>query len=235
MAQRKIGYFLYNTFLALNAPVILFRALTDIKLRLKFKNISEVSKPKIWVHAITEPQLNLAGSILQEWESLFPGYQPVLTYSGKNATEISKRFDPERQLIVLPYPIEFCSRQNINRINPCLVILIEDCFYPRLIRLCKKNGSKIALIEGRVNKRLNLVHRLAPGFLKTVFQQVDLFLMNSVDGANSIGKLGAKLSSILVSNAENHRNGPPQENEFKRIDSVNKAMGALLGRNLEIR
>lgn len=234
MAQRKLGYLCYNTFLALAAPVILFRVLIAIKSRLKFKYLSEVSKPKIWIHTTSKPQLSLVGIILQEWVRIFPGYQPVLTYSGKNATKISKWFDPERQLIVLPYPIEFCSLQNINRINPCLVILIEDCFYPRLIRLCKKNGSKVALIEGRVNKRMNLVHRLAPGFLRTVLQQVDLFLMNSVDEANGIGKFGAKLSSILVSNVDNHQSRPSEENGFKRIDSVNKAMGALLGRNLEI-
>jgi 3-deoxy-D-manno-octulosonic-acid transferase len=234
VAQRKLGYLCYNTFLALAAPVILFRLLIAIKSRLKFKYLSGGSKPKIWIHATSKPQLSLVVSILQEWVRIFPGYQPFLTYNGKNTTKISKCFDPEHQLIILPYPIEFCSRQNINRINPCLMILIEDCFYPRLIRLCKKNGSKVALIEGRVNKRLNLIHRLAPGFLRTVLQQVDLFLMNSVDEANGIGKLGAKLSSILVSNADHHQNEPSEENGFKRDDSLNKAMGALLGRNLEI-
>jgi 3-deoxy-D-manno-octulosonic-acid transferase len=113
--------------------------------------------------------------------------------------------------------------------------MIEDCFYPRLIRFSKRTGSKVALINGRINNRLELVRGLAPGFLKTVFGQVDLLIMASADEANRIGKLGAKLSAIMVSNVADARDGLFDENGLRESDSVNKAIdaiGELLRRDL---
>jgi 3-deoxy-D-manno-octulosonic-acid transferase len=216
------------------APVILFRTLVD-KARPAFKNIAGISKPVIWIHTASKRQRILAGIILKEWASSFAGYQLILTYSGRNIPKAIPWFNSELQSVVMPYPIEFCSLKNVTRIKPSLLLMIEDCFYPRLIRFSKRTGSKVALINGRINNRLELVRGLAPGFLKTVFGQVDLLIMASADEANRIGKLGAKLSAIMVSNVADARDGLFDENGLRESDSVNKAIdaiGELLRRDL---
>ena len=214
---------------------VLFRALSD-KTRPTSKNISGIAKPVILIYVASKRQQTVAEIILKEWQSLFSDYQLLLTYSVRKIIPGAIRlFNSELQLVVMRYPIEVCFHKNINRIKPCLILLIEDCFYPRLIRFSKKIGSKVVLINGRVTNGLRLVHRLAPRFLKAVFEQVDLLIMDSVDEANRIGKLGAELSSIMVSNVIDYRYDSFDEKESNRTDTISKvtdAIGALLRRDL---
>lgn len=241
MAKRKIGYFCYNTFLALAAlilaPIIIFRILANSKLVLtSFNNISGVSKPVIWVHAASKHQIPVAADILQELASVFSGYQLVITYSGSNAVSIGESVNPDQLFIPLPYPVELCSKKIISHIKPHLFLMIEDCFYPNLIRLCKISGSKVALICGRVDNRLSKVYRSAPNFLRTILEQIDLLMMSSVTEANGIGKLGAPLSAIMVSDAVGYRDADSKgEAERGYKDSVKQGVctiRTLLGRNL---
>ncbi len=207
MAKRKLGYFFYNTFLALAglilSPFIIFQIITGfaaVWTSLK-KSKPLLSKPVFWIHAASEEQLTAINGILPELTLSFSGYQPVLTYTGKNASNAGKSLGSDLMFVVLPYSVEFCASKILAQFKPQLVLMIEDPFHPNLVRHCKAAGVKVALIGGRVNHRLSLVYRLAPQFLKSVFQGIDLLIMDSVAEANRIGKLGAVLSTILVSGA----------------------------------
>lgn len=238
MANRKIGYFCYNTLLALAslfiAPLIIFRLLANYQSRRRFfKEISGISKPIIWIHAATEGQLTYAYNVLKSLEETLSDYQPILTYNGRES-RIIQFANSNFIFTVLPYSIDLFSKQIVSRIKPRLLLMVEDCFYPNRIRSAKDTGSKVALINGRVNNRLALVYRLAPAFLKALFEQVDLLIMNSVDEANRIGQVGAKLSSILVSDATNDLDEVKYKAETNGRDSITEtiaAIGALLGRN----
>ena len=239
MAKRKIGYFFYNTFLALVGlvllPVVILRILTGSLARTSFKKNNPLSeKPALWIHAATEGQLAFLAGILPTLTSLFTGYQGVLTYTGKNTVNAGKSLPQDLLFIVLPFSIEFSVQKIISQIKPRLLLMIEDPFYPNLVRHCKAAGVKVALIGGRVNRRLSLVYRLAPKFLKSVFQGTDLLMMNSVTEANRIGKMGAVLATILVSKAVGNPGDGWEGAAEPDDDSIKEAVGAigiLLGRS----
>lgn len=240
MAKRKIGYFCYNTFLALAAlilsPIILFRILAYYKLRFNFhKDFSKNIKPVIWVHAVSEQQLIAAENVLHGLRTILSDYQPVVTYTGWNMEKAVQTVKSKYLFKILPYPIEFCFKTIVSRIKPCLFIVFEDCFYPNQIRFCKAAGSKVALINGRVNNKLSLIFRLAPNFLKSTFEQIDLLMMGTVAEANRIGQMGAHLSAIMVSDVISYQDELNDEVELNGNNIVNKGIctiGTLLGRNL---
>lgn len=239
MANRKIGYFCYNTFLALAslflAAMAIFRVLANYQSRRSFfNNISGISKPIIWIHAATEGQLTYAHRVLKSLEAILSDYQPILTYTGKESAQTIQLTNSNFLVTVLPYSIELFPKQILSRIKPRLFLMVEDCFYPNQIRLSKEAGSKVALINGRVNHRLVLVHRVAPAFLKAIFEQIDPVIMESVDEANRIGQLGAELSSILVSDSYSDRDEGQNGFETNGHDAITKtvyATVALLRRN----
>lgn len=236
MAERKIGYFFYNTFLALvglvRLPVVFYRILTGSPAGWASWNgnnrVSEESA--LWIHAATEEQLAILVGILPTLTSLFAGYQGVLTYTGKRGVNVGKSLPLGLQLLVLPFPVEFFVRKIISQIKPRLLLMIEDPFYPNLVRHCKAAGVKVAVIGGRVNHRLSLVYRLAPKFLHTVFQGIDLLMMNSVAEANRIGKMGAVLTRILVAKAIGNQEDAAEPDEASLKEAVG-AIGSLLGRS----
>ncbi len=240
MAKRKVGYFFYNTFLALAAlilaPIIIYRILVNLQLfSASFNKLSGVLKPVIWVHAASERQIPVAADILQELTAAFSGYQPVITYSGINAASIGQSVKPDQLFIPLPCPVELCSKK-ISHLKPHLLLMIEDCFYPNLIRHCKASGVKLALIYGKVDNRLIKISCLAPNFLRMAFNQIDLLMMGSVTEANQVGKLGAPLSAIVVSEAVGFRDADLKgQTELSDNGSVKQGVciiGTLLGRHL---
>lgn len=240
MAERKIGYFFYNTFLALvglvRLPIVIFHVLTGSPVGwASWKGSNRFSaKPAFWIHTANDEQLRILAGILPTLTSLFAGYQGVLTYTGKNGVNAAKSLPPGLELIVLPFPVEFSVHKIISQFKPRLLLMIEDPFYPNLVRHCKAAGVKVALIGGRVNHRLSVVYRLAPKFLNTVFQGIDLLMMNSVAEANRIGKMGAVLATILVSKAIGNQNSGWGDATTPDEDSLKEAVGAigvLLGRS----
>ena len=232
MVKRRIGYFFYNTFLALVGlfllPIVFFRILTSPAIWASFPQKNHLSeKPALWIHAATEEQLAVLTDILPTLTSFFAGYQVVLTYTGKNAVNAGKSLPPDLFFIVLPFSVELFVRRILSRINPQLLLMIEDPFYPNLVRHCKEAGVKIALIGGRVNHRLSLVYRLAPKFLNTIFQGIDLLMMNSVAEANRIGRKGAVLPTILVSKAIGNQADGWEDAAEPDEDSLKEAVGAI--------
>ncbi len=243
MAEQRIGYFLYNTFLALAAlilwPLIVFRILTKFPTGwtvLKEKT-GVITKPVIWIHAATEGQIATLANIYQELTRVFTRYQLVVTCTGNKAATFGRSLAPELMLIVFPYSVEYCSKKIISYLKPQLLLLIDDCFYPNLLRHCKTAGSKSALIGGRVNKRLSFTFRLAPNFLKSILKRIDLLMMTSVTEANQVGKLGAALSTIVVSNAvgeqEDRWKGGAELNDNDSLKKAVGAIGTLLGGTFE--
>lgn len=241
MAQQKIGYFFYNTFLALAAlifsPIIIFRILVGFPSILASfkKKIGLFLKPVVWVHTASERQIPMVAYILQQLTPVFSGYQLVLTYTGRVAASAGKGIDPDLTPIALPCPVEFCSKRLISHLKPHLLLIVEGCFYPNLIRHCKSIGSKVALIDGRVDNRFPIVNRLAPNFLKGILKQIDLLMMSSVTEANRVGELGAPLSAIVVSDAvsyqETESKGEAELNEDNSLKQAIGTIGTLLGRN----
>lgn len=236
MAQRRIGYFFYNTLLALAGliylPVIIFRIVTGyptVGTSFKKQNGS-ILKPTLWIHAATEGQLTVIDGIFEQLTSFFTGYQMVLTYTGKNVVNVGKPPDSIQMLVVLPYSVEFCATKILAHFEPKLLLMVEDPLYPNLVHRCKAAGIKVALIGGRVNRRLLSVHRLAPEFLKSVLKGIDLLMMDSVAEANKIGKLGATLSKILVSGAIGYQ-GDEGNDDDDSLKEAFGAIGSLLGRN----
>lgn len=239
MAKRKLGYFFYNTFLALTGlillPVIIFRIFTGYStVGTSFKKQDGPSlKPTLWIHAATKGQLTVINSIFEQLTSSFTGYQVVLTYTGKTPLSADMSLAPDIMSIVLPYSIEFCASKIISQINPELILMVEDPFYPNLVRHSNAAGIKVALIGGRVNFRLSSAYRLAPEFIKSVLNGIDLLMMGSVAEANGIGKLGAALPTILVSRAVGHQDmeweGDRPDADHLLKEAVG-AIGTLLGR-----
>jgi 3-deoxy-D-manno-octulosonic-acid transferase len=240
VAQRKIGYFFYNTFLALSglllSPVIIYRVITGFSsVGTIFKRNKPLTvKPALWIHAATEEQLAVLAYILPGLTALFADYRTVLTYTGKNAVCADKPPAPDIIFFPLPYSMEFWGRKILAQFNPQLLLLIEDPFYPNLVRHAKAAGTKIVLIGGRVNRRLSLVYRMAPQFLKSVFEGIDLLIMNSVAEANRIGSMGAALAGILVSPAVGGGDDEWEDSAKPKDDHSLKqtvgAIGTLLGR-----
>ncbi len=210
MAKRKIAYLIYNTIacpiLLLAIPFFIIRNLALRRPVLSyFFNLSSPQKAQlkdkqvVWVQAVSVGETFIAESIIKEIKKLHPEYQIVLTTTTPTGQQIAKDKMGELALVTyFPLEIPFLMKRFIAKLHPILFVMVESEIWPNAIFYCKKAGSKIAIVNGRIGNRSYQNYSKVKGFMKIVFEQFDLFAMQSVNDANRIGELGAPLERIVV-------------------------------------
>ncbi len=210
MAKREIVFLIYNIIacpilllaapffviwnLALRRPVLpCFRGLSrPQKARLKDKQV-------VWLQAVSAEETFIAGRIIKEIKKSHPDFQIVLTTTTFTGRQIAKEKLGELALITyFPLEIPFLMKRFIMNLRPVLFVMVGTDIWPNAVFYCKKAGSKIATVNGRIGNRSYQNYSKVKGFMKIVFDQFDLFAMQSVHDANRIGELGAPLERIMV-------------------------------------
>jgi 3-deoxy-D-manno-octulosonic-acid transferase len=210
VAKRKIAYFIYNIIacpiLILATPFFIIRNLALRRPVLSyFFNVSRLQKAElegkqvIWVQAVSVGETFIAESIIRELKKLYPDYQIVLTTTTPTGQQIAKEKMGDQALVTyFPMEFPFLMKRFINQIHPLLFVMVESEIWPNAVYYCKKAGTKIAVVNGRIGNRSYENYSKFKGFMKIVLEQFDLFAMQSVNDANRIGNLGAPLERIMV-------------------------------------
>lgn len=210
MAKRGIRYPLYNlllVFLALlGLPVVWIRNLIRHRPFLPyFRKLTPdllqriAGRPVIWVQAVSVGEVVVANCVLKELRKLLPTYAVVFTTTTPTGQTMARQIlDEDTVVAYFPYDIPFLVKRFIRQLNPSLFVMVEAEIWPNVIRYCHRAGVKIALVNGLVSDRSFRRYLGFSGFMKEVLAQVDLFVMQSAEDANRIGKIGAPLERIRV-------------------------------------
>jgi 3-deoxy-D-manno-octulosonic-acid transferase len=210
MAKRGIGYSLYNLLLTLLAflgwPVVWVRNLIRHRPFLSYfrklapKQLQRIAgRPVIWIQAVSAGEVVVANCVLKELRKLLPRYAVVFTTTTPTGQTMARQIlDEDILMAYFPYDIPFLVKRFIRQINPRLFMMMEAEIWPNVIRYCHEAGVKIALVNGLVSDHSYRRYLHFSGFMKEVLAQVDLFVMQSAEDANRIGKIGASLKRIRV-------------------------------------
>jgi 3-deoxy-D-manno-octulosonic-acid transferase len=239
VAKRKITYLIYNIIacpvlllampffiirnLALRRPVLsyFFNLSPEQKMQLKGKQV-------VWIQAVSVGETFIAESVIRELKKMHPEYQIVLTTTTPTGQQIAKEKMSELALVTyFPLEFPFLMKRFVMTVHPVLFVMVESEIWPNAVFYCKKAGAKIAVVNGRIGNRSYQNYSKFKGFMKTVFEQFDLFAMQSVKDANRIGELGAPLQRIMVTGNAKFDQEYPAFNEeqldvFRRQYHFNK-------------
>ena len=226
MAQREIGYLLYNLILIIFAVLLLpYFVCRNLILRRPllpyFKNLSRQNlerldgKPVIWIQAVSVGETVVANCILGEIRKLLPDYQIVFTTTTPTGQAMAKKLLDETTIITyFPFDFPWLVKRFIRLTKPRLFIMVETEIWPNAIRYAHDLGTKVAIINGRISDRSFKRYLKGRRFLKGVLSRIDLLAMQSADDANRIGELGADLHRIMVTgNAKFDQDYPEFSNE----------------------
>ncbi len=211
MAKWKISYFIYNILVLFAAifiaPYFIMRNLLLRRPVLRYFNNfsqSEVEELKgkkvIWIQAVSVGETMVAASLIREIKEVLPEYKVVFTTTTPAGFLIATQKLEDMALITFfPLEIPILMRRFVKKIHPEILILVESELWPNAVRYAKGFGAKVALANGRISDRSYKNYLRFSGFIKNIFQQIDLFIMQSVEDANRIGEIGAPLERIMVS------------------------------------
>jgi 3-deoxy-D-manno-octulosonic-acid transferase len=206
-------YILYNVLLIVAtivlSPLILFKLITVPKYRggitQKFgrlrKGVMKVIKGTrpIWIHAVSVGEVMAAHPLIRELKKKYPDRKLILSTVTVTGNYTARRRVPEADAVFFfPFDYPWVVRRVIRGINPLIVLIAETELWPNFFRELKKAGIPSAVINGRISVNSYKNYMKFRKFFNLVFQNVDLFCMQSDADALRIKDIGAAPDKLIV-------------------------------------
>lgn len=156
-------------------------------------------KKRIWIHAVSVGEANLAGNVIQELRERIPGASFIISTTSSTGRGVCEKLaQPDDVVIYLPVDFPRNIRRALPKINFDTFILTESEFWPNLIRALRKHGKKLFLVNGRVSDKSAPNYKRLRYFFRPVFDCFTLMLVQGELDKERLIAAGAKEEKIKV-------------------------------------
>ncbi len=209
MAGCHMFYFFYDIVLFLAALIYLpfywlrGRVHRKILTRLGFFKSDDflpvMGKDVIWIHAVSVGEARAAESLIRLIREQWPKKRIVVSTVTPTGYEIISRIVKKDELaFYAPLDISLVVARFLRHITPGVLIIMETEIWPNLIRLAKRRGTRVVVVNGRISDRSFRRYKRIGLLLKPVFSRVDSFCMQTQDAALKVIDLGAQRECVKV-------------------------------------
>ncbi len=198
-------YFTYTLILTLGliltSPYYLVRFrkyLPTLEDRFGFLRLPRL-RSSIWVHAVSVGEVKAVEKLLERLRQQFPGKRIVVS----TATPAGQQLAAERRDIVdhtfyFPIDLPWCVRRTLNCLDPEVVIIAETEIWPNFLRQCRRRGTRVVMINGRISDKSFARYRLVRRWLRRVFEDYTIIGMQSEIDRRRIEAIGADPQKVIV-------------------------------------
>lgn len=188
------------------SPLLLFRLVCKGKgrrgLLQKFLGLApDLGSPRrsrVWFHAVSVGETLLLRPILARLKHRQPNWELVLSVSTAAGYEVAKKTYPELTVFWFPFDFTWAVRRALKRIRPRMVVLAELELWPNFVAAAKKQGAKVAVVNGRLSARSYRGYRRVGWLMKRLLGKLDLIAVQTPTYAERMHQLGAPPERIQV-------------------------------------
>jgi 3-deoxy-D-manno-octulosonic-acid transferase len=215
-------YALYSVllalFLVLTLPYWLLQMLRHGKYRAGLLQRFGVVPPRlagrgkeqiIWVHAVSVGEVVAASAVIAALREKFPSHRVLISTTTNTGQKLAaQRFGAEN-VFYFPLDFSFAVQSYLNALRPELVVVAETEFWPNSLRLAKRSGARVAIINCRISDRSFPGYKRLRFYLSRVLQNVDLFLAQTEEDRERLIAIGADKSKVTVAGNLKFDTEPP--------------------------
>ncbi|MGD9126904.1 MAG: 3-deoxy-D-manno-octulosonic acid transferase [Planctomycetia bacterium] len=198
----------YLIALILLSPWLVYRAVTTGRYRegLREKLLGSVPKREgdpnqkcFWLHAVSVGEVNLLGRLIEEIQKQLPEVRCVISTTTKTGMELArKKYGEQLTVFYCPFDFTWAVRRAIQRIRPDVLILAELELWPNLIRAARRQGSRVAVVNGRLSENSFRGYRRVRFLLRPVLRCIDLVAAQDESYAKRFRQLGIDTAAVHV-------------------------------------
>lgn len=208
-----MAFFLYNALLLLAAFLLIpcyglkilltgkYRHSIKAKFGINRHEIYEAMQgvPRIWIHAVSVGEVTAAAPITAALRADFPQACLILSTGTETGQEMARRLIPEAtSIIYFPLDIPFVIRKMIRDARPDIFVLTETELWPNFLRLCRKAGIPVVMVNGRLSPRSFRKYYLTRFFWKQVLKYIDRMGVISAIDAERSQAMGMNAEKISI-------------------------------------
>lgn len=153
----------------------------------------------IWIHAVSVGEALTARALVADLREQYPDLRLFLSTTTIAGQQVAKRgIQHVDAVFYFPFDWTFIVRRTLSIVRPRVFVMMETEIWPNLLRVCRAQGVKTVLINGRISSRSYPRYRLIRPFFRRVLDDVDRFCMQSEESARRLIDLGADPDRVVV-------------------------------------
>jgi 3-deoxy-D-manno-octulosonic-acid transferase len=204
-------YFLYTSvslvlFIVL-APYFVYQALryrkyvTNLRERFGYLPVSfnVDGEESIWLHAVSVGEALTARALAGELKQRYPGLRLFVSTTTVAGQQVASREITDADAVFyFPLDLPCIVDRTLRLVRPRLFVMLETEIWPNLLRACRREGVRTAVVNGRISNRSYPRYRLVRPLFRRVLADVDRFCMQSRESADRLIDLGADPARVSV-------------------------------------
>jgi 3-deoxy-D-manno-octulosonic-acid transferase len=159
-------------------------------------------KPAIWVHAVSVGEVVASSAVVTGLRQKFPSHRVLVSTTTSTGQRLAaQRFGAEN-VFYFPLDFAFAIRPYLEALRPELVVVAETEFWPNFLRLAKRSGARIAVINCRISDRslpgYKRFRLWLPRLLEKTLDNVDCFLAQTDEDEKRLIEIGAAETKVTL-------------------------------------
>jgi len=153
----------------------------------------------IWVHAVSVGEVQAAAALIRELRLRYPERELVVsTVTPTGAQRVKSLFKGEVRHAYLPYDVAGPVRRFLDRVAPCVAIVLETEIWPTLYRELNRRHVPLVLASARVTERsVGRYRRMAGLFREALAEGIVIGAQSEAD-AGRFRTIGAPAERVFV-------------------------------------
>jgi len=216
-------YLLYSALLAtgliLGLPYWIYQMVRYGKYRAGFnqrlgalpQGITTRTQPTIWLHAVSVGEVLAISGLVEHLRLRWPDHRVVVSTTTDTGQNLARSRFGKENVFYFPIDLGFAIEPYLQALKPELIIIAETEFWPNFLRLSKRSGARIAVVNARISDRSLPGYKRLRWGLPRVISNVDLFLAQTWEDRKRLIEIGAPEARVEVTGNLKFDISPPPE------------------------
>jgi 3-deoxy-D-manno-octulosonic-acid transferase len=222
---RIVSWLLNLVYLAIIAvcfPVIIWRAMRTGKYREGYREKLLGLVPRrlgnetcIWIHAVSVGEVNLVATLLRELHARHPDWQIVVSTTSRTGYELARKKYADYTVFYCPLDFSWAANTAMRRIRPTMLVLAELELWPNLITSAKRQGARVAIVNGRLSDHSFPGYRRIRPLVAALLRGVDLIAAQNEESASRFRALGAPAECVHITGSLKYDGAQTDRNNLR--------------------
>ena len=142
----------------------------------------------VWIHAVSVGEVQVAGQLMREWRKVEPDVRFCFSTTSSTGWKMAEKEVAANDVLIYN-PLDFPNfvKSALRTVRPRAIVLTESEIWPNFIRMAKKMGIPLFLINARVSDRSAPRYKAAKWFFGEVLSSFTrIFAQSDLDKARLV-------------------------------------------------
>jgi 3-deoxy-D-manno-octulosonic-acid transferase len=152
----------------------------------------------IWVHAVSVGEVVASSAVVESLRREYPSHRILISTTTSTGQKLAAKKFGADNVFYFPVDFAFAVRPYVEALRPDLCVIAETEFWPNFLRLARRKGARIAVINCRISDRSLPGYRRLRFWLPRVLANIDLFLAQTEEDRRRLVEIGAAKTKVQV-------------------------------------